>query len=46
MKVRLYAGDMLLNRKKKIKKKCVETQKFDFLGNKTLKTFFSGPNVL
>ena len=38
MKVRLYAGDMLLNRKDE--KKYVEVQKFDFLGNKTVKPFF------
>ena len=40
MKVHLYAGDMHLNRKDE-KKKHVEIQKFDFLGNKTVKTFFS-----
>ena len=38
MKVCLYAGDMHLNRKDE--RKCVEIQKFDFLGNKTVKTFF------
>ena len=38
MKVHLYAGDMLLNRKDE--KKYVEIQKFEFLGNKTVKTFF------
>ena len=38
MKVPLCAGDMLLNRK--VEKKYVELQKFDFLGNKTVKTFF------
>ena len=43
MKVRLYAGDTHLNRKDE--KKYVEIQKFDFLGNKTVKTFFSSPNV-
>ena len=44
MKVRLYAGDMHLNRKDE--KKYVEIQKFDlFLGNKTVKTFFPSPNV-
>ena len=44
MTVRLDAGDMLLNRKDE--KKYVEIHKFDFLGNKTVKTFFSSPNVL
>ena len=44
MKVRLYAGDMHLNRKDE-KKKYVEIQKIDFLGNKTVKTFFPSPNV-
>ena len=34
----LYAGDIHLNRKDE--KKDVEIQKFDFLGNKTVKTFF------
>ena len=38
MKVRLYAEVMLLNRKNE--KKYVEIQKFDFLGDKTVKTFF------
>ena len=38
MEVRLYAGDMHLNRKDE--KMYVEIQKIDFLGNKTLKTFF------
>ena len=38
MKMRLYAGDMNLNRKDE--KMYVEVQKFDFLGNKTLKLFF------
>ena len=38
MKVRLYAGDMHLKRKDE--KKYEEIQKFDFLGNKTVKTFF------
>ena len=38
MEVRLYAGDMHLNRKDE--KKNVEIQKFDFLGNKMVKTFF------
>ena len=38
MKMRLYAGDMHLN--KKDGKKYVEIKKFDFLGNKTVKTFF------
>ena len=38
MKVRLYAGDMLLNRKDE--KKHVETQKFDFLWKKKGETFF------
>ena len=38
MKVRLYAGDMHLNRKNE--KMFVEIQKFDFLGNKTVTTFF------
>ena len=38
MKVRLYAGDMHFNRKAETK--YVEIQKFDFLGNKTVKTFF------
>ena len=36
--MRLYAGDMHLNRKDE--KKYVEIQNFDFLGNKTVKTFF------
>ena len=39
MRVRLYAGDTLLNRKDE-NKQYVEIQKFDFLGNKTVKTFF------
>ena len=43
MKVRLYARDMHLNRKDD--KMYVEIQKFDILGNKTVKTFFSSPNV-
>ena len=38
MKVCLYAGDMNLNRKDE--KKYAEIQKIDFLGNKTVKTFF------
>ena len=38
MKVLLYAGDMHLNRKDG--KKYVKIQKSDFLGNKTVKTFF------
>ena len=38
MKVSLYAGDMHLSRKDE--KMYVEIQKFDFLGNKTVKTFF------
>ena len=38
MKVLLYARDMHLNRKDE--KKYVEIQKLDFLGNKTVKTFF------
>ena len=38
MKVRLYAGDMHLNRK--YEKIYVEIQKFDFLENKTVKIFF------
>ena len=38
MKVRLYAGNMNLNRKDE---KYVEIQKFDFLGNKTGTTLFS-----
>ena len=38
MKVRLYAGDMNLNRKDE--KKYVEIQKFNFLENKTMKNFF------
>ena len=36
--MRLFAGDMHLNRKDE--KKYVEIQKFDFLGNKTVKTLF------
>ena len=43
MKVRLYAGGMHLNRKDE--KKYAEIQKFDFLGNKTVNTSFSNPNV-
>ena len=43
MKVRLYVGDMHLNRKDE--KMYVKIQTFDFLGNKTVKTFFSSPNV-
>ena len=43
MKVRLYAGDLHL--KWKDEKLYTENTKFDFLGNKTVKTFFSGPNV-
>ena len=43
MKVRLFAGDMHLKREDE--KKYVEIQKFDFLGNKTVKTFFPSPNV-
>ena len=39
MKVCLYAGNMNLNRKDE-KKYHVEIQKFDFLGNKTVKTSF------
>ena len=38
MKVRLYAGDMHLNRKDE--NKYVEIQKFDFLGNKTVESSF------
>ena len=38
MKVCLYAEDMNLNRKDE--KKNVDIQKFDFLGNKMVKTFF------
>ena len=38
MKVCLYAGDVHLNRKDE--NKYIEIQKFDFLGNKTVKTFF------
>ena len=46
MKVRLYAADMHLNRKDE--KMYVKIQKFDFLWNKTVKTFilvqmFSSP---
>ena len=44
MKVRLYAGELHSNRKDE--KKFVEIQKVDFLGNKTLNTFFSSPDVL
>ena len=36
--MRLFAGDMHLNRKDD--KKYVVLQKFDFLGNKTVKFFF------
>ena len=43
MKVRLYAGNMLLNRKDE--KKYVEIQKFDFY-RKQNGDFFSSPNVL
>ena len=43
MKVCLYAGDMHLKRKDA--EKYVEIQKFDVLGNKTVKTLFSSPNV-
>ena len=39
----LYAGDMKSNRKDE--KKYVEIQKTDFLGNKTVKLFFSSPKV-
>ena len=39
MKVRLYAGDMNLNRKDE-KKKYVEIQTFNFLENKTVKNVF------
>ena len=42
--MRLYAGDMNLNRKDE-KKKYVEIQTFNFLENKT-KTVFSSLNVL
>ena len=38
MKVCFYTGDMNLNRKDE--KKYAEIQKIDFLGNKTVKTFF------
>ena len=38
MKVCSYAGDMNLNRKDG--KKYVEVQTLDFLGNKTVKSFF------
>ena len=38
MKVHLYAGDMNLNRKDA--KKVCRNKKSDFLGNKTVKTFF------
>ena len=38
MKMRIYAGDTNLNRK--AEKKYVEIQKFNFLGNKTVKTVF------
>ena len=44
MKVCLYAGDINLNRKNE--KKYIKVQKFDLLGNKTVKRFFSRPNVL
>ena len=44
MKVRLYAGDMNLNRKDE--KKYVEIQTFNFLENKTVKNFFFSQNVL
>ena len=40
MKVRLYAGDMNLNRKDE---KYVDIQKYVFLGNKTGKILFSDP---
>ena len=43
MNVYLYAGDMKSNRKDE--QKYVEIQKIDFLGNKTVRTFFSSPNV-
>ena len=43
MKVCLYAGDMNIIRRDK---KYVEKQKFNFLGNKMVKPFFSSPNVL
>ena len=43
MKVRLYAGNMNLNRKDE---KYVDIQKIDCSGNKTVKTLFSSPNVL
>ena len=44
MKVFLYAGDLNLDKKYETN---VEIQKFDFLGNETLKTFIlSSPNVL
>ena len=36
--MRLYAGDISFNIK--YEKKYVEIQKFEFLGNKTVKTFF------
>ena len=42
MKVRLYAGNINLIRKDE---KYVEIEKNDFLGNKTVKTLFSNPNV-
>ena len=41
MKACLYAGD-----RKDGKNKHVEIQKIDFIGNKTVKTFFSSPNGL
>ena len=44
MKIFLYAGDMNIIRK--YEKKYVEIQKFDILGNKTVKTYFSSPYVL
>ena len=44
MKVRLYAGDMHFKNRKD-EKMYVEIQKFDFLENKTVRNFFSSPNV-
>ena len=43
MKVRLYAGNINLNRKDE---KYVEIQTLDILANKTEKTLFSSPNGL
>ena len=42
--MRLYAGDMIFNRKDE--KKYVEIQTFNFLENKTVKNFFSRLYVL